>query len=388
MRNHLTLILAILIFGSISCEPDAVLHSDKEVLGNPVIDSFQPQSAKPGTVVTITGNNFGDKPVIISLKVGSLTAKILNRSMNEITFEVPDTILTSAGKISVWINGLKATSLTDFKILTPWSVKTGYPGKNDYYYALKTFSVNGKAYVMEPDNPQNAIWEYNLSTDNWSRKSNLATGFLAAETSFVIGNSAYTGLGIFKDANTNFNLLLNYQPDSDTWTRKADYPGETKLDALGFQVGGKGYVAGGMTDTAPYQKQVWEYDPANDSWTRKKDIPLFLTAVFQSTDSAYLTDHDGNIYSYLPDTDTLVKISSIENYNYFSGFLFDGTIYLMDSADSPKGWKFHISDRSWSRWETNSPITGNHDCISSGNYGLVIDRANISRLYVFDPSVQ
>ena len=45
--------------------------------------------------------------------------------------------------------------------------------------------------------------------------------------SFVIGNKAYAGSGAFT------NEFWEYDPSLNTWTRKADIPGEARLRAVG-----------------------------------------------------------------------------------------------------------------------------------------------------------
>jgi hypothetical protein len=63
-----------------------------------------------------------------------------------------------------------------------------------------------------------------------------------------------------------------YDPATDTWTRKADMP--TAREALSTSVvNGKIYAIGGVTTSGSYLSTVEEYDPATDIWTRKADMP-------------------------------------------------------------------------------------------------------------------
>jgi N-acetylneuraminic acid mutarotase len=58
--------------------------------------------------------------------------------------------------------------------------------------------------------------------------------------------------------------LWQYDPASDTWTKKADYPFET-FGAVGFSVNGKGYI--GLSGTG-----FWKYDPNSDAWSKASDF--------------------------------------------------------------------------------------------------------------------
>jgi len=65
-----------------------------------------------------------------------------------------------------------------------------------------------------------------------------------------------------------------YDPATNVWTKKADFPGDARLGAIGFSVGNKGYVGTGLIESSYLGlKDIWEYNPASNSWTKKPDIP-------------------------------------------------------------------------------------------------------------------
>ncbi|MCX5849701.1 MAG: hypothetical protein NTW65_09645 [Deltaproteobacteria bacterium] len=55
-----------------------------------------------------------------------------------------------------------------------------------------------------------------------------------------------------------------------TWTQKADFGGTARGFAVGFSIGNKGYIGGGVSTA--WNNDFWEYDPANDTWTQKADF--------------------------------------------------------------------------------------------------------------------
>lgn len=63
-----------------------------------------------------------------------------------------------------------------------------------------------------------------------------------------------------------------YDPATDTWTRKADFGGGPRAYATGFAVGGKGYIGTGYEMYGGEMDDLWEYDPTTDKWTQKESM--------------------------------------------------------------------------------------------------------------------
>ena len=61
-----------------------------------------------------------------------------------------------------------------------------------------------------------------------------------------------------------------YDPVTNAWTQKADFGGGPREQAVGFSIGGKGYIGTGYN--GPYRQDFWEYDPATNTWTQKADF--------------------------------------------------------------------------------------------------------------------
>ena len=76
------------------------------------------------------------------------------------------------------------------------------------------------------------------------------------------------GTGLKFDRTGSLNDFWEYDPTTDKWTKKADFPGGARYDAVGFSIGNKGYIGTGWG-----YKDFWEYDPVADSWKRKDDFP-------------------------------------------------------------------------------------------------------------------
>jgi hypothetical protein len=87
----------------------------------PIIVSFSPASGNaptgtlPGTLVTITGSNFSTTTIDNQIKFNGTAATTASATTTQLTAAVPQGGTT--GKITVTVNGLTATSTTDFIVL-------------------------------------------------------------------------------------------------------------------------------------------------------------------------------------------------------------------------------------------------------------------------------
>jgi hypothetical protein len=60
------------------------------------------------------------------------------------------------------------------------------------------------------------------------------------------------------------------------WKQLETFPGVGRVRAFGFTIGNKGYILGGNAASGfnlRLLNDFWEYDPATDKWTRKADYP-------------------------------------------------------------------------------------------------------------------
>src|ERR1041385_8539288 len=66
--------------------------------------------------------------------------------------------------------------------------------------------------------------------------------------------------------------LVSLSATADYWTRKADFGGTKRSEAVGFSIGTKGYIGLGDDSSGFFKNDFWEYDPAINSWTQKADF--------------------------------------------------------------------------------------------------------------------
>lgn len=132
-----------------------------------------------------------------------------------------------------------------------------------------SFVLGGKIYV----GAENALYAYDPVASTWQPRAAFTgegTGRGWA-TAFVIGTTAYVGLGI-TDGNVFRTDLRAYDAVSNSWTAKAPFPGTARGGASAFVVNGNAYICGG-TSTGPTFSDVYRYDPVANTWTMVSTLP-------------------------------------------------------------------------------------------------------------------
>ena len=174
-------------------------------------------------------------------------------------------------------------NLQDFWEYNPtsnlWSKKTDFPGTPRY--AAAGFSIGSKGYLGTGINYVNSttytwykdFYEYNPSTDAWTKKADFGGTARAFGVGFSINNAkGYIGTGNTGASEGRKNDFWEYDPSTDSWTQKNDLAGATRDDAVGFSIGTKGYVGTGYIPPSTYLKDFWQYNQSTNVWTRKTDF--------------------------------------------------------------------------------------------------------------------
>ncbi|MBL0741023.1 T9SS type A sorting domain-containing protein [Chryseolinea lacunae] len=164
-----------------------------------------------------------------------------------------------------------------------WTSKTAFAG--GVRYGAVGICIGDKCYAGlgndDAGNHYNDFWEFDAINNTWTRKADFPGGARTTAAGFAIGNKGYIGTGSYTPGDINwtwYNDLWEYDPASDTWTQKASFGERGRGLAVGFSIGGKGYMGTGTYRfnrfvDAVYLDDFWEYDPATDHWTQKKSIP-------------------------------------------------------------------------------------------------------------------
>ena len=144
------------------------------------------------------------------------------------------------------------------------------------------FSIGIKGYIgtgVHVDDFENYsfcqdFWEWDQSTNLWTRKADIGGLGRYAAVGFSIGTKGYIGTGDASNAAFSRDFW-EWDQATNIWTRKADLEGSGRSLAVGFSIGTKGYIGTGGTPegvNSPYANDFWEWDQATNKWTRKADL--------------------------------------------------------------------------------------------------------------------
>jgi N-acetylneuraminic acid mutarotase len=186
--------------------------------------------------------------------------------------------------------------------------------------------VNGRIYYMGGRQSYNganisSVIEYDATTDTWTTKANMMLTPRTWVSSSVVDGKIYAIGGARTYQGTPLSTVEAYDPVTDTWTRKADMP-TARACVSTSAVNGKIYAIGGTPGYGQWYQglsTVEEYDPATDTWTKKADMPTPRT--YHSTCAV-----NGKVYAiggrtggndlspveeYDPATDTWTSVADI-----------------------------------------------------------------------------
>lgn len=140
------------------------------------------------------------------------------------------------------------------------------------------FAIGEKGYLIcgydEEVNGSNQLWEWDQATNTWSEKANLPGEARASGIAFAIGDKGYVGLGYEFGYYTD---LWEWDQATNTWTEKAAFPGTGRGQSAVFVIGNKAYIAGGFGSGVDRQDELWEWDQSTNSWSEKSNLPEELS---------------------------------------------------------------------------------------------------------------
>ncbi|HEY0482445.1 MAG TPA: kelch repeat-containing protein [Kofleriaceae bacterium] len=160
-------------------------------------------------------------------------------------------------------------------VTSTWSHKTDVPAPGVGANFGAATIVGGTIYVFGgingppgPVNPHRALWRYNIAADSWSRGHDLPTDNFGAAVA-AIGGKIYVAYG-----SGFITQTWQYDPATDTFTRKADAPSlATNARVHGITLNGEMHAfAGGFEGNAHVI-----YNPITDTWRSGPAMPFTAT---------------------------------------------------------------------------------------------------------------
>lgn len=259
---------------------------------------------------------------------------------NQITFYSNSLVIT----LSFFV--LIVTSFMDFGSTcfaqSPWTKKADMPTGR---WELSTCVVDGKIYAIGGAiflQALRTVEVYDPATDTWTKKSDMPTARQALTSSVVNGKIYAIGGGLLEptfSSGKSLSAVEEYDPATDTWTKKSDMPNKRGwhsaivLDGKIYIIGGCDSPAGPSTGTAILSVDV--YDPATDSWSQKGSIPGKVGAGFSTLADEKIFVFGGyggldNVREYNPGTDIWIQNADMPSGRCgLSVSLVDGKIYAI-----------------------------------------------------------
>ncbi len=208
--------------------------------------------------------------------------------------------------------------------------------------------------------------------NTWTRKADIPTPRKAHSTAAVDGKIYVIG-GLATDTSYNNSGAIpaveEYDPATDTWTRKADMPvARGYLDGSSLPVvDGKIYVMGGGN---PASARVDIYDPATDTWSRGADMPtprlIFARVAFEGKIYTFgglagLRNSDRGLKTtdvYDPKTDTWTESATMPHAVWgHSAEVVDGKIYVIGGSYGIDAMQIHqVYDPQTNTWTSATPM--------------------------------
>jgi len=188
------------------------------------------------------------------------------------------------------------------------------------------FSISNKCFIgggfnpleIKPDsvirNPFNDFWSFNTDSNSWTKLANLPRGKTWNSIGFSIGEKGYMGYGVVDTIGGNV-VFFEYNPKVNLWKEISPIPDSTRIGAVTFTIGNYGYVGTGygLTDIS---KKFWKYDSTSNNWTSiaSIDTGVYGAVGFSIGNKGYLFGgiyDDGrinrNLYEYDPNINTWTK---------------------------------------------------------------------------------
>lgn len=271
-----------------------------------------------------------------------------------------------------------------------WTPISAFPGGARFLSVA--FVLDGKAYVGTGDpGSQSDFWALDVSTEQWTQVASIPAA-RAMAVAFSLNGYGYVIMGRDTSGQT-FRDCWRYTPGTDTWTPMANFPGVARYGATGFAINGKGYMGTGwQEDTPGVQKHLrdwWEYDPATDTWTQKADFPggpCSFAAGAGVGAKGYLGlsgpgPAPGNQWwEYVPATDTWTQKADYQGTSRYGAgiFVINNRIY---AGNGTKGlginpansiydwWEYNTETDSWKRAASQSQTNFGGTGFALGNTG-------------------
>lgn len=264
-------------------------------------------------------------------------------------------------------------------------------------YAASSFMIENMIYIIGGTYPNftisNTVEAYDITTNTWSTKASYPAKLDA------LGTFALNGLGYCVGGQNSIEYIpslysksvYSYNPATNIWTQKNDFPIEQAGINEGVIAQGKAYIVGDIIPNG-ISNEVYVYDEANDSWSLETNVPALTTGKYIAAigDKIYIMggfDPTGvplkSNYIYDITTKTWTTGKEINTARAYGGtFTNNGSVYLVGglndlSYSSSLVEKYNTLTNNWNE-EVSMTYARNSLCAeNTDSYGYAIGGINI-----------
>jgi len=245
-----------------------------------------------------------------------------------------------------------------------WEQVSSFPDGFTSHHSFG-FSFDGIGYIVSGGIPGNGysanFYSYDPTTDEWTRKGDFPGGARGFAIGEVYNGKAYFGFGASN--NGNLSDWWEYDPQTDAWTELASCDCSPRTHPAMVALNGKIYV--GLGGNGGNLDDWWEYDIDSDTWSEKTKFPAAPRHhPFQFTDGEYVYAGFGHgsgfisnqWYRYDQMNDTWSEMATLPAEGRVAGtqFSYDGKGYVLSGdgdnhsfMDTGEFWQYDSEEDSW-----------------------------------------
>lgn len=366
---------------------------------SPQITSLSTDQGFLGQTIEIIGDNFNPSKSGNTIVLGGAVGTVVSAARKVLKVKIPERGIydSRSFQVRVMVAGQTAQSTNIFTLTSPWLRKADVPPETTPRYRGATaFAINGAGYagIGGGIDFANRCFRFSPEENSWVEIASYGGAPRNEGSSFVIGGKAYVGLGYSASSSSQmFSDFWSYDPQTDDWTRIADFP-YTASEAVAVSANGKGYIITSNNPTGNF----WEYDPTLNSWRALEDLPLndyyeSPAAGFVINDKLFVYTRESharnNFWEYEFGTNQWVKKTSPNVYDSYHGFSINGLGYIT----SP--WvvnRYNPTTDSWQTLNYGDYKAGDHYTMPvfsiNGKAYFGISNSQIYELWEYDTDYQ
>jgi hypothetical protein len=186
-------------------------------------------------------------------------------------------------------------------------------------------------------------------------------------------------------ANTQFSLCIQ---DPNSWIPSENLPSNGIRFTAGFVINDTAYVGTGFTDK--YEESYWAFDPITETWEQKADFPGQYQGFgkgFSANNQGYVMTHTdplGDFWKYNANNDTwtLLPAPTGGGNGFPAGFVADNNMYVHGGGQigvkTNAFWKFDTQTETWSQLATGPEARSNAIGFAKDSVGFIGGGSNAS----------